>query len=178
VIRRLLLLDRPQETRFFMFAGGFGLVLAAIYWFLTYELAGTILLAGFGLGAGLVGFALLRAGPRAPASAARKPVVDGEPGADREPGALDVTVQEVAAGDTPFEDSSGRLPGESLAPMALGLGIALALTAIVFGPWLLIAGLLPGAWGAWAWLSGARAELDATVATREDGDPPGAPSAP
>jgi hypothetical protein len=68
---------------------------------------------------------------------------------------------------TPFRDESGRLPGETLAPMALGLGIALALTALVFGPWLLVAGVVPFAWGAWTWLAGARDELDATVADEQ-----------
>jgi hypothetical protein len=138
VKRRLPLLDRPQETQFFLFVGGFGLVLAAIYWFLTSEVAGTVLLAGFGAGAGLIGIALVRARPGAP--------TDG-----------------TGDADTPFANASGRLPGESLAPLSLGLGLALSLTAIVFGPWLLVAGLLPAAWGAWTWFSGARAELDATV---------------
>ena len=68
-----------------------------------------------------------------------------------------------AAGvDTPFETPLGRLPGETLAPLALGLGIALAITAVVFGPWLLVAGLLPMAWGAWTWLAAAGDELAAT----------------
>jgi hypothetical protein len=158
VIRRILLLDHPQETRFFVFVGGFGLVLGVAYWVLTYELAGTVLLAGFGLGAGLVGLALVRARPRAVAlGAARRAGVD--PVVDE----LDVPLGGTGGVDVPFEDPSGRLPGESLAPLSLGLGVALSLTAVVFGAWLLVAGMLPLAWGAWTWLSGARAELDATV---------------
>lgn len=146
MIRRLLLLGHPGETRFFVFVGGFGLVLAAAYWFLTRELAGTVLLAGFGLGAGLLGIRL----------------VLGRPGRERqEPGPPD---------DTPFLDESGRLPGETLAPLAVGLGVALSLTAVVFGPWLLVAGALPLAWGGWAWLAGARDELDATVAAEDELD--------
>jgi hypothetical protein len=157
VIRRLLLGDRPQETRFFVFVGGFGIVLSTIYWLLTREIAGTVLLAGFGLGAALIGVGLLRARPPIPASAAPASP-DADPGAD------------VAGGgtggiDTPFADESGRLPGDTLAPLALGAGLALALTAVVFGPWLLVAGLAPLAWGAWTWLSGARDELQATEAS-------------
>jgi hypothetical protein len=138
VIRRLLLAGRPAETRFFLFVGAFGLVLTAIYWVLTYELAGTVLLAGFGLGALLVGVVLLVARRGAGVSAP----ADG--------------------GTNPFGDESGRIPGETLAPLALGLGISLALTAVVFGPWLVVAGIVPLAWGAWTWLAGARDELDAT----------------
>ena len=70
----------------------------------------------------------------------------------------------TGGGDRPFLDEAGRLPDETLAPLALGLGVALAMTAIVFGPWLLVAGSLPIAWGAWAWLRSARAELDAMEA--------------
>ena len=142
MIRRLLLAGRPAETRFFLFLGAFGLVLAAIYWFLTYEVAGAVLLAGFGLGALLLGIRLL-----AEKGSGAVPVPTGDPG-----------------GDVPFGDERGRLPQETLAPLALGLGVALSLTAVVFGPWLVIAGIVPLAWGAWTWLRGARDELDATTA--------------
>jgi hypothetical protein len=169
VIRRLLLLDQPQETRFFLFLGVFGIVLAAIYWFLTYEVAGTVLLGGFGLGTGLLGIGLLRARPRRVAIAMARED-DGDPaeaatsataqaaGGD----AADLPGGGAGGVDTPFETPLGRLPGETLAPLALGLGIALSITAVVFGPWLLVAGLLPAAWGAWTWLVAARDELAAT----------------
>jgi hypothetical protein len=139
VIRRLLLAGRPAETRFFLFVGAFGLVLAVLYWFLTYEVAGTVLLAGFGLGALLLGVVLL---------------------AERGGAGID---QPADPGPTPFTDDSGRIPDETLAPLALGLGVALALTAVVFGPWLVVAGIVPLAWGAWTWLRGARDEMDAVV---------------
>ena len=114
MIRRLLLLDQPQETRFFLFLGVFGIVLAAIYWFLTYEVAGTVLLAGFGLGTGLLGIGLLRSRPRRVAVAAAGG--DGGSPADR---ATSATAQATrgeaadlpgggAAGvDTPFDDAAG-----------------------------------------------------------------------
>jgi hypothetical protein len=169
-MRRLLLLDQPQETRFFLFLGGFGIVLATIYWFLTYEVAGTVLLAGFGLGTGLLGIGLLRSRPGRVARAAA--AGDGQSAADDDTsataqashgGAADLPGGGAAGVDTPFETPLGRLPGETLAPLALGLGIALAITAVVFGPWLLVAGLLPMAWGAWTWLGAARDELAATA---------------
>jgi hypothetical protein len=158
VVRRLLLADHPQETRFFVFIGVFGLVLAAIYWFASYELAGTVLLFAFGLAGAVAGLRLIASRP--------KRVARGAAQADPLGDALGPEAGEGAGGgtggvDRPFLDEAGRLPDETLAPLAVGLGVALALTAIVFGPWLLVAGILPFGWGAWAWLRSARAELDA-----------------
>jgi hypothetical protein len=62
--------------------------------------------------------------------------------------------------DRPFRDETGRLPSETPAPLAVGAGLALMSLAAIFGPAPLLVGLLPFAWGAWAWLGRARAELD------------------
>jgi hypothetical protein len=165
VIRRILLLDHPQETRFFVFMGVFGLVLAAIYWFLSYEVAGTILLFGFGAGAGLLGVGLYRSRPRAVAMGVERKAGDRSSAASQLDSGDGGDVSGGGAGgiDNPFETPLGRLPGETLAPLALGLGAALALTAVVFGPWLLVAGLVPLAWGGWTWYTAARDELRATA---------------
>ena len=158
-MRRLLDATAPAEARFFLFVGAFGIVLAAIYWFVSYELAGTVMLGGFGLGAGLLGLRLRIERP--PAAGRNGSGTQAAP--DRAgPGVPDVDTP--GGPETPFTDESGRLPGETLAPLSLGLGVALALTALVFGPWLLVAGIVPFAWGAWTWLSGASDELAATVA--------------
>ena len=146
MIARLRHATGPAEARFFLFVGAFGLVLAAIYWVVSSELAGTILLGGFGVGAGLLGVRLRIERP-----------------ADGPPGASDDAV--------PYRDESGRLPSETLAPLALALGVALALTAIVFGVWLLVAGIVPFAWGAWTWLRGAQDELAATAAAERRSRP-------
>jgi hypothetical protein len=68
--------------------------------------------------------------------------------------------------DRPFLDEAGRFPSETPAPLAVGAGIALMALATIFGPAPLVVGLLPFAWGAWTWLAGARAELEARA--RED----------
>ncbi len=146
MITRLLRATAPAEARFFLFVGAFGLVLALVYWAVSYELAGTILLGGFGLGAGLLGVRLR---------------------IERHAGAPSTGDE---ADPRPFRDDAGRLPGETLAPLALALGVALALTAVVFGVWLLVAGIVPMVWGAWTWLRGARDELAATVARERRAD--------
>lgn len=181
MIRRILLLDHPQETRFFVFMGLFGLVLGTIYWFLSYEVAGTFLLCGFGAGAGLLGLGLYRSRPAAVAIGAKRDAGAPIVGSDVASGdGRDASGGGAGGVDNPFETPLGRIPGETLAPLALGLGTALALTAVVFGPWLLVAGLVPMAWGAWTWYTAARDELRATArdelrASGAPGDQPIAP---
>jgi hypothetical protein len=127
--RRTLGLDDPAETKFFLFLSVFALVIGAIYWFVSYEPAGSVLLLAFGAATGVMGVVLHRTGRR------------------------DV--------DRPFLDEGGRFPTETPAPFAVGAGIALMSLATIFGPAPLLVGILPFWWGAWAWLSRARAELDA-----------------
>lgn len=131
---RRLVFDDPAETRFFLFLAAFALVIGAIYWFVSYEPAGSVLLLAFGLGTGVMGAVLHRT---------------GRPGVDR-----------------PFLDESGRFPSETPAPFAVGAGLSLMALTPIFGPAPLVVGLLPFAWGAWAWLGRAREELEAQA--RED----------
>jgi hypothetical protein len=56
----------PEEVKFFGRIGAYGLFIAAVYWFVSYEPAGTVLLGGFGLATGAA-FVLLRRGARRPA---------------------------------------------------------------------------------------------------------------
>lgn len=134
---RRLVFDDPAETRFFLFLSAFALVIGAIYWFVSYEVAGSVLLVAFGLATGVMGLVLHRTGRR---------------GVDR-----------------PFLDETGRFPSETPAPLAVGAGIALIALAPIFGPAPLVVGLLPFAWGAWTWLSRARAELDSQSLDDEPG---------
>ncbi len=96
----------------------FGFVVGAIYWFLTYEPAGTLLLIFMGL-CGLVisGYLFVRARSLS------------LPEDDRE---------------GTFEDAAGvpigRFSAGSVWPVLMGLGIALGLQGFIFGRWLLVAG--------------------------------------
>jgi hypothetical protein len=153
--RTLTAADQPQEARFFLFLSAFGIVVGVIYWFVSYESAGTVLLFGFGAATGLLGLRLV-ADPASRVVRERVRVRDAgtiprEEGAGAGTGGV----------DRPFLDETGRLPDETIAPFAIGLGVAIAATGLIFGPAPVAVGVLPLAWGAWAWLSGARAELDA-----------------
>jgi len=157
LIRRLTAADEPQETRVFLLIAVFGLVTGAVYWFLSYEVAGTILLLSFGAATGLIALRLV-VDPQSTRvrTAARETPIDPDPDRADEGGGGTGGI------DRPFLDEAGRMPAESLAPFAVGLGAACAATGLIFGPAPVLVGILPFCWGAWAWLSGARDELDAT----------------
>jgi hypothetical protein len=186
-LRRLL--SNPQEVNFFLFLSAFALVIGAIYWFASYEVAGTLLLVGFGLATGIVGVRLAL-DPRAAAVRRHAARTTDRDDADRpavperrDPGGRGPAAEGSGGIDRPFVDEAGRLPAETLAPLAVGLGVALVTTGAIFGLAPVIVGLLPFAWGAWAWLHAASAELEATesslevlgarpiAALREDGHP-------
>lgn len=139
----------PTEARVFEGISAAALVVAVVYWFVSYEVAGTVLLGGFAVAAGVIGLLLANAGSDWRAS---------ESGV----GARDP--------DRPFLDERGRIPSPTLAPFAVGIGAAIALLSLVFGPAPLLVGALPLAWGAADWLRRASAELDAHEAR-----PPAAP---
>jgi len=63
LLRRLVFGD-PAETRFFLFLSAFALVIGAIYWLVSYEPAGSVLLLAFGAATGVMGVVLHRTGRR------------------------------------------------------------------------------------------------------------------
>ncbi|HEU4572990.1 MAG TPA: cytochrome c oxidase subunit 4, partial [Candidatus Limnocylindrales bacterium] len=118
----------------------FALVLSAIYWYVSYEWAGTVLLFLFGLGS--AGATLILGRIAAAESRAAK-------------------AEAEAAGvrpDGPFGDESARVPRPTFAPVVFGVGLALAALGLAFGPWLFLAAAMPIALGAISWLSAANAE--------------------
>jgi Cytochrome c oxidase subunit IV len=118
----------PEEAVFFGRSGLFGLVVAAVYWFVSYEIAGTVLLAGFGIATGAAFLILARSAGRSRRS-------------------------EGARNSAPFEDEGGLVPLRSLAPFWVGLGLAVMSLALGFGLWFVLAGLVPLALGAGSWLA-------------------------
>jgi hypothetical protein len=153
--RTLTAADQPQEVRFFLLLSAFGIVVGIIYWFVSYESAGTVLLLAFGAATGLIGVRLV-SDPASRRVRDRVRVRDADPIPEEEG-----TGGGTGGVDRPFLDETGRFPDETIAPFAIGLGISVAATGLIFGPAPVAVGVLPFAWGAWAWLSGARAELDA-----------------
>jgi hypothetical protein len=141
---RLPFADQPQETRFFLLIAGWAGALGIIYWFVSYEVAGTVLLAGLALASGVISGFLIRVRRRSQREAAT------------------AAAGERAAPDRPFQDEVDRLPDPTLAPFAVGLGVALIVLGTVFGLAPVAVGVLSFLWGASMWFSAARDELDAT----------------
>lgn len=106
-------------TRVFLLSGAFGVLLAAVYWFITYEWAGSILLGLMGAAALLVSaYSWL-------VSRGRRP-----PPEDRDDAApFDAEAEEVASFtvDSPW-------------PVVFGIGVAIAAGGLVFGAPLLLLG--------------------------------------
>ncbi len=145
----------PEEVRFFGRLSLFALAAGLIYWFLSYESAGTVLLLGFGVATG-VAFLVLRGGQRRPAPHAAGGASDGDAEADTGP-------------DGPFGDESAPVPTRSSAPLAVGFGLAVVVLAGAFGPWFVIVGAVPLLGGAVDWLRAANRELDQlSAATHRD----------
>ncbi|HEY7589810.1 MAG TPA: hypothetical protein VH723_02385 [Candidatus Limnocylindrales bacterium] len=155
LIRRVLALDDPQETRFWWFLSAFAFGIGLLYWFVSREPAGSVLLLAFGLATGVMAIVLsLQPVSRVVRERAR---------GDR-PGVRSAT-RDASGGGTadverPFLDEEGRFPAPTTAPLAVGAGVALMALATIFGPAPAIVGVLPFAWGVSTWLSSARAELD------------------
>lgn len=166
-LRRMLPANQPQEVNFFLFLAVFGLVITTVYWFVSYEAAGTVLLLGYVLATGAVGLRLAidpgAALVRRRSSARGHDVRENSPD-QPDPGGEGPTAAGTGGIDRPFNDEEGRIPGETLAPFAVGLGVAIASTGAIFGPAPVVVGLLPLLWGAWAWLRGASDELRAMEA--------------
>jgi hypothetical protein len=151
-IARTILLTGPEEVRFFGRIAVYAIGVGLVYWFLTYETAGTVLLIGFGICA-LFASLVLGHGTRTVTRAGPGP---GRPGAGIDP-------------ERPLVDESGRLPAPGLSPLGMGVGLAMAALGIAFGPWLILAGLVLVGWAGWGWLEAAMAEHAALAA--EDAGP-------
>jgi hypothetical protein len=125
-----------DEAKVFARMSIFGIVVGGAYWFLTYEVAGTVLLLGFGLAAGLATVANFIRSRRARAD-------------------------EVAQGE-----SAETIPEPGWAPLIISLGIGGLALGAAFGPWLTIAGLLVAIVGGASWLSAAIREARSAHASR------------
>jgi hypothetical protein len=168
-VRRLLGLDEPQETRFFLLLSAYGIVIGIVYWFLTYEVAGSLLLLAFGIAPGLLALRLvIDPGSRRVRRAAEEHERAG--GQSLVPDSREGTGGGTGEIDRPFLDESGRLPSPTLAPFAVALGVSVIVTGILFGPAPVVVGILPFAWGAWTWFRGASDEFRAVAADGTSAD--------
>jgi len=138
----------PEEIAFWLRSAAFGLLIGGVYWYLTYEWAGSILLVLFGVAsagaAAVLGYLVRRRAHEHGPEGAGEAVVPG------------------MRAEGPLGDDRGRLPDGSTAPFVFGVGLLLVVLSLPFGGWFILAALVPLVLGGWGWLALATAELDAT----------------
>ena len=134
-----------EELRFFLRIAGYAGLVAAIYWFVSYEAAGTVLLAGLAVAA--VAFLLVV-----------RSSVPASKGTGKESGLVDrlrasVGFREAAGrAEQPLEIEEDLFPTASIWPLVLTLGITLAALGLQYGAWLWGPGAAIAAGAGIAWL--------------------------
>jgi hypothetical protein len=111
------------ERRFLLGAGAFAVLVGIVYWFISYEGAGFVLLTFMGLASAVIGGYLLYRGYRL-----RRP--EDDPEAD-------------------YGESTavvGRFSSGSVWPLVMGIGATIGLQGFIFGAWLLGFGVLLFVW--------------------------------
>ncbi len=147
-----------EELRFFLRIAVYLVVIGTIYWFVSYEVAGTVLLLFGAVGTGFfVVAARVSFQPKSPEDLIPRPprtglkrmtgvlgryfAFDGQHAPGGEPTEAPLALEEEG-----FPESSIWPLGAALAALLLGLGL-------VFGPWLWIPGLVLGASSMWGWIT-------------------------
>jgi hypothetical protein len=121
--------------------------LGVVYWFVSYEDAGTVMLAGTALMGVFAGGYLYLQSRRYP------PRLEDRPDATVAEGAGDVDV----------------FPSGTYWPLVLAFGAAMTASGLIFGIWLVLGGLIFFVGGMIGWIAESRAGLERD--TRETPDP-------
>jgi hypothetical protein len=123
----------------------FGFVTGVIYWFLSYEALGTVALLLLGAGPGFAGLVLIQERRQ-----------QGGTGESR--GDVLRRFAGIPPGDPPGPkdkgaDDLGVLPLPSIWPFAASLGLAILLTGLIYGLWLIVLGGGIAGYATWGWLA-------------------------
>jgi hypothetical protein len=120
-----------EEARVFLRTAAYALLVAGIYWFVSYEVAGTVLLIVLGV-----------------AAAALTAMLPGRTKVLRAP----LELATFGEGEEPImEIEEVPLPTLSLQPLLVALGAAGVTLGLVFGAWLWLPGILILLGAAWRW---------------------------
>jgi hypothetical protein len=123
-----------EEVRFFARIAAYTAFIAAIYWFVSYERAGTVLLI-FLCAAAAVFAAMVVSQVRAARGSER---AKGRHNPVRRSLGFD---DPDASATEPLQLEEDLYPTATLWPLGLALGLTLAAVGLVYGPWLWIPGL-------------------------------------
>ena len=134
-----------EELRFFLRVAVYTVVISVVYWFVSYERAGTILFVSVALAAvAFMGIFLRRA-------------VGGRSD-DKQSGPLGMIRRVVGFDDrgvpkTPLEVQSEPIATASIWPLTGAVAAALLGAGLVYGAWFWIPGLAVALSSAWGWIT-------------------------
>lgn len=141
-----------EEVRFFFRVALYTLPIAVVYWFISYEIAGSVMLLALGLSAVFFTAVMVvhlrhsrseLAPERHPASRRIGVALNRLIGFEEHPGRA---TDPLAIEDDP-------IPTSSIWPLVLALGATLLGAGLIFGGWLWIPGALLMAAAAWGWIT-------------------------
>lgn len=135
-----------EEFRFFLRTALYAAVLAVIYWFASYESAGTVLLAVLALALGFfIVLGRLFAGAREPAMGSGGGML----------GAIGRWIGFTEPRDVagPLEAGSELVPLRSAAPIVTAAGAIVIGLGAIYGLWLVVPGLVVLAIGLYGWIT-------------------------
>jgi hypothetical protein len=116
------------QSKFLLGAGGFAVVVAVVYWYLSYEGAGFTMLLFMGLATAFIGaYILYRAGRE------RRVYAEDDPEADYA---------------TQAGEHVGWFSAASIWPLVMGAGLGIGLEGFVYGAWLFFFGAVLFVWAA------------------------------
>ena len=143
-----------EELRFFLRIALYTVPVAVVYWFLSYEVAGSVLLLLVGLAA--IFFSAAMAWVVRHSSSDIPSVRKGRVGAavDR---AIGFAETQDERGVGPLEVEEAPLPTSSIWPLVIALALLGTSLGLLYGGWLWIPSAVMGVIGAWGWLT----QLDA-----------------
>lgn len=146
-----------EELRFFLRTAAYTAVIGILYWILSYEWAGSVMLAFVAVATGLVVvvfFLVVRA--------TRGPLGDGGGGKVRRAGLavarlVGFAEPRGAAGAEPLAAGLEPIPVGSVWPLLAAAAASMIGLGLVYGPWLSLPGVALAAITVWGWIT----QLDA-----------------
>ncbi|MGZ6140532.1 MAG: aa3-type cytochrome oxidase subunit IV [Myxococcaceae bacterium] len=146
-----------EELRFFLRTAGYSAVIGAAYWFISYEVAGSVMLAFVVFATGLVVGLFLFA-----VRATRGELDPGTGGPMQRAGTaiarlVGFSEPRGPAGQQPIAAGLEPLPPASIWPLVAGAAATMIGLGLVYGPWLSLPGVVVAGFAVWGWLT----QLDA-----------------
>jgi len=142
-----------EELRFFLRTAAYTAVIAVLYWILSYEWAGSVMLAFVAVATGLVVVVFFLA-----VRATRGQLDAGARGVLRRAGELIGRVVGFSeprgpAGAEPLTAGLEPIPLGSVWPLVAAAAASMTGLGLVYGPWLLLPGVVLAAITVWGWIT-------------------------